>query len=570
MPRRGQFGATALAMLGMLERCPWLPADVLGMLVGVRNPRSLARSLLRLREAGLVASRRARLGRLLAGGRPMTLWTATAAGLTLLPASVAAPSGEAGCPDRRARRWQGATLDLVRLVASYRLLSRAVAMFAAAGTPVRLRAWEAPWVRHDRAGRRVAFPAGATLETGGASSLALLLPDLGTAPVGRARPAVGRLLRLLEEQAAGGTPSGTTPLLVIGCPDPDGAGGRARAWRELVARAAQRAGMIAPELRVITWDARGPEISYRRGSSVDRLLDLVGRHPCLTREQLAALLDTSPAGIRRIERQLTARGWVRPIAIAELPAGALGLGPAGLRALGLLEPTPAGRRELARRVALPGAVAARQHGLIGGERGRAGKRRRALRTLAHTLGANAIFVGLVLAARAVRQGGGDDRLEAWWCAAAHERRRCRPDGYGWYRRASSGYGFLLEYDRGTERADQLARKFAAYARYRDRGEAAHHFTSFPTILVVATSVAAEQRLAEAAFRVWWRQQGEPLPVLLTTTQRILAHREGILGPVWRTPARADRRYWLPGGPPRGLFGIGRPAVRTPQLAWVTP
>src|SRR5947209_6086289 len=244
MPRHGQFGATALAMLGMLERCPWLPADVLEMLVGVRNPRSLARSLLRLREAGLVASRRARLGRLLAGGRPVTLWTATAAGLAVLPASVAGPSGEAGCPDRRARGWQGATLDLVILVASYRLLSRTVGMFAATGEPVRVRAWEAAWVRHDSAGRRVAFPAGATLETGGARSLALLLPDLGTAPVGRARPAVGRLLRLLEEQAARGTPLETTPLVVIGCPDPDGTGGRERAWRELVARAAQRAGMI--------------------------------------------------------------------------------------------------------------------------------------------------------------------------------------------------------------------------------------------------------------------------------------------------------------------------------------
>jgi hypothetical protein len=34
-------------------------------------------------------------------------------------------------------------------------------------------------------------------------------------------------------------------------------------------------------------------------------------------------------------------------------------------------------------------------------------------------------------------------LQAWWGAAAHERRRCRPDGYGLYWRAGRGYGFLL-------------------------------------------------------------------------------------------------------------------------------
>jgi protein involved in plasmid replication-relaxation len=260
---------------------------------------------------------------------------------------------------------------------------------------------------------------------------------------------------------------------------------------------------------------------------------------------------------------------VDPIPGEDLRQGALGLGLSGLRALRLLEPTPAGRRELARRLALPGPVAARRHGLVGGERGRAGKRRRALRTLAHTLGTNAVFVAMVLAARAVRQGGGDDRLQAWWGAAAYERRRCRPDGYGLYWRAGRGYGFLLEYDRGTERPDQLARKFAAYASFRDRGEVARDFTSFPTILVVTTSAAAEHRLADAAYRVWWRQQDEPLPVLLTTTDRIAAHREGILGPVWRTPGRTERRYWLPGGPPRGLFGVGRPAVPTPQLVWAT-
>lgn len=568
MPRRGQFGATALAILEALEQCPWLPADALQVLVGARRPRSVAASLLRLCQAGLVASRRARLTPLLGGRGSVRLWTATWSGLAVLRGSPPTDRPRPTPPDRREPVWEGGTLDLVALVASYRLLSRTIALLGTPGMPVRLRAWE-PRVRHNRAGRCVAYPGCAMLDVGGARRLVLVLPDLGTEPVERSRESVRRLLRLLEDRVAQGPPLEDRPALVIGCPDPDGAGGRAQAWRRLVARAAQRAGASAPDLHVITWDARQPGAPPIPTSRADRLLDLVGRHPGLTREHLAALLDTSPAGVRRAARQHIARGWVRPIPGEDLRPAALSAGPAGLRALGMLEPTPSGRRELARRLALPGPVAARRHGLVGGERGRAGKRRRALRTLAHTLGANAVFVALVLAARAVRQGGGDDRLQAWWGAAAHERRRCRPDGYGRYWRAGRGYGFLLEYDRGTERADQLARKFAAYAMFRDRGEAARDFTSFPTILVVTTSASAEQRLAEAAYRVWWRQQGEPLPVLLTTTDRIMAHREGILGPVWRTPGRTERRYWLPGGPPRGLFGVGRPAVPTPQLVWVT-
>jgi len=47
---------------------------------------------------------------------------------------------------------------------------------------------------------------------------------------------------------------------------------------------------------------------------------------------------------------------------------------------------------------------------------------------------------------------------------AFERRRCKPDGYGLFTRCGNGYGFLLEFDRGTESARKYAAKFRAYYR----------------------------------------------------------------------------------------------------------
>ena len=134
---------------------------------------------------------------------------------------------------------------------------------------------------------------------------------------------------------------------------------------------------------------------------------------------------------------------------------------------------------------------------------------------------------------------------------------------------------MLEYDRGTERDWKYAAKFAAYYAYRDSGEAARDYAGFPTLLFVTTDPAAEARIARAALEAWYRRGGEPLPVLLTTTDRIEQDRYGILGPIWRTPAAASsgqappRQHWLPGGPPRGLFGIGRQPPRTPRLVWPT-
>jgi hypothetical protein len=151
----------------------------------------------------------------------------------------------------------------------------------------------------------------------------------------------------------------------------------------------------------------------------------------------------------------------------------------------------------------------------------------------------------------------------WRSAAACARGRCRPDGYGCYRRGEARYGFLLEYDRGTERAREYAAKLEAYYRYRDGGAAGRDYIGFPTVLVVSTCAVAEVRFAHQAYLAWERRGGRPLPILFTTTQLIHEHPQGILGPIWRMPGPAHprrasmRSFWLPGGLPRGLFGVGR-------------
>jgi hypothetical protein len=307
----------------------------------------------------------------------------------------------------------------------------------------------------------------------------------------------------------------------------------------------------------------------------EQLLHLIGRHPFLTVDQLARLFGTTQVRIKGIERDLVEKGWLRRIDLNELPGGALGLGRNEWQALGLVEVTGAGRARLASWFGLDVRAATRYHGVIGNSRGQAGRRRRLLRTLAHTLGVNGVFVAFAMAAGATIRQGGSDRLAEWRGAAACERRHCKPDGYGSYVRNGVSYGFFLEYDRGTESARKYATKLRAYYRYRDSGEAARDYAGFPALLFVTTDPLAEWRIAEQAYRDWLVRGVEPLPILITTTGRIVSHPEGIVGPIWRTPASPrsatcpDRQYWLPGRPARGVFGTECQRAPMPRLMWPT-
>jgi hypothetical protein len=215
------------------------------------------------------------------------------------------------------------------------------------------------------------------------------------------------------------------------------------------------------------------------------------------------------------------------------------------RRLLLVELTAAGRREAARRLLLPSNVAGRHHGVLGRI-----SDKRYTRHLAHTLGTNAVFVSLVVAARRRRELGFDDSLEEWRGAAACARGRFRPDGYGCYRRGGSRFGFFLEFDRGTEKSREYAAKLETYYRYRDTGTARRDYIGFPVVLVVTTSELAEDRFAHQAYLAEQRHGGAPILVFLTTTGLIRADRDGVLGTIWRGPGRTPvqkfaRACWLP-------------------------
>ena len=421
----------------------------------------------------------------------------------------------------------------------------------------------------------------------------MLVPDLGAAPVTRHREMLRRLLAYREF-------SGDADFqLLVATIDPDGDGGRSSVWMSLMDRLARTHGTPVFSSRVVGWGTvesmlsgsdrgdRGGDWrthhysggvlgpSQRRrgpGRTRDQLLHLVGRHPFLTAAQLADLLSTSVPRIRRLESDLVRSGWLKRVEMEEFPPVAVGWSQSVFSDLGLVEITLAGQRRIAAALGLDPKTATRYHGLIGAGRSQAGKRRRLLLALAHTLGANAVFAAFAVAAEAARRAGGSDHLAEWRSAAACERRHCKPDGYGCYLRDGEAHGFFLEYDRGTESTRKYAAKLSAYYRYRDSGQAARDYNGFPALLFVTTQSSAEQRIAGAAYRASFIRGTEALPVLITTVNRIAGGHEGILGPIWRTPApigatdSGSRQYWLPGAPPRGA---GRISVPRPRLVWST-
>src|SRR5215831_14432848 len=132
--------------------------------------------------------------------------------------------------------------------------------------------------------------------------------------------------------------------------------------------------------------------------------------------------------------------------------------------LGLVEATKKGQRLTASWLGLGRAAAVRYHGLSGHGSRDSGRRWPLLRTLQHTLGVNDVFVAMAMAADLVRGAGGTDQLAEWRSAAACERRQCKPNGYGCYKRDGRAYGFFVEFDRGTEGRQKYAAKLRAYYR----------------------------------------------------------------------------------------------------------
>jgi hypothetical protein len=551
-----RLGVRTAAALVTLDRCPYLPADVLACLLGLPSRTAAHQLLARLARIGLAEARAVELGHV-RGGRPIGLWSLTKQGRQWLrqqpsrsggPVRSVAAYGVLTRPLARAR-----PTDLPLLVSTYRLLAAFVAE-QASSQPIRVVAWEYHWRRTCQQVRAMSRRS-ITVELPGAADLApfsrkpgysvLLLPDLGTAPIGRYRALVRRLLELRTDES---DPSMVEPVLLIATPDPYGSGGRPAAWRRLLAEVAAQRQEQPLRSRVLTWEqvaalGGSAPAAARPATSSQLLLDLVGRHPCLSLAQLARLLSTSRRRAARLSNALVVRGWLQPIPATDIPQSAVAQLHEEPQALGLSELTALGRRVVAGWLGLNGPTAARHHGLSGGQDW-AGRHRRLLRTLAHTLGTNDIFVAFAVAARQEAARGQDAAFEEWRSASACERRLCKPDGYGRYRRGRATLCFFLEYDRATERAARYAAKFDAYYRYRSSRQAARDYAGFPTVLVVTTDATAEHRIAESATRAWTRHGGPRLALQITRVDLIESQSQGLLGPIWRSPYRLEERTHL--------------------------
>ncbi|HZU05153.1 MAG TPA: replication-relaxation family protein [Chloroflexota bacterium] len=574
-------------ILHLLIRLPFLWAEAIAVLNGLAGLASVYRSLRRLEAVGLTLGLRVPLR----PGASPRLYYPTDAGL----AATSLDRGAAQSPPPRCARSAAllaAAPGLPQLVASYELLAALAG--SRTGRPSVV-VWERPWRRRyqpptAKQPATVQLPARAVLSWGATATAYLLLPDLGGVPLQAYRATLGRLL-VLRHLAAG-----ELPPLVIGTTTM----GRAEAWNWLLDDVS-RARNEAPLARWITTWANlrvGPAagdgggrrwltvqeppvyqpsggpldrrerprpaapvagaapqacqarcLSYRLGQLALRLapadyalLEVVGRHPFLTAGELSTVLGWTRERTSWRRNRLIKAGLVRLLEPGE--AG----GPA---ALGLTELTADGLALVTSRLGIPLEVAVRHLGLVaGGPDQPIGQRRSLLQNLDHTLGVNAVFVSLHRTAQALVRAGSDDAVLEWRSAAACSRGRVRPDGYGIYRHRGEVYGFFLEYDRGTMSGRDYRQKFTAYLDYRASGRYEQDYDGFPTILVVTTNPAAEERIARAvrASGIGWAVR---LRVLLTCDWRINrdpANLRGLLGPIWREPheENGDRCPWPPG------------------------
>jgi hypothetical protein len=148
----------------------------------------------------------------------------------------------------------------------------------------------------------------------------------------------------------------------------------------------------------------------------------------------------------------------------------------------------------------------------------------------HDLGANAFFVALAIASRALANEGlyhwvGEARCRRLLREDAGPKYAPAPDGWGRYLLGDREIIVFLEWDRGTESVDRLHRKSANYVRYFVRRKAA----SYAHVLFVFPSSAKELAYHKSVAEELPRD--EPCCVFWTTTVKHL-ELSGPLGPVW--------------------------------------
>jgi hypothetical protein len=588
--RDAEFAARDLTPLErrtllLLTRLPLIWAEAIARLDGLQGPSSIYRCLGRLEAAALIRTIRPAL-------RPGTF--PRLAYLTDL--GLATIAVDQGVEVRDLATRNGLTRSgllrllpgLPHLVSVYELLAALAA--ARPGCPDLLE-WERPWRRrYHRASAKAAvhlkLPAYAALCWGDTAQEFLLLPDLATFPLREYETTVRRMAELRAREVD------ALPVLVVGTTD----NRRASAWNRLVDEVcrAQREARLA--VRVARWSSlrddldRTRQISATHAASdsvpVSRvtlerilprsctkpvprlvgpglessifpnearaerqaepltlvlaptdysLLDLVGRHPFLSAEDMAAFFGWKGALARWHLNRLVSLGLMRPVSQDEVCSiGALPT---------LVELTGQGLELIAAHQGLTLALAVRVNGLVGGGPDNpVGRRASLLRNREHTMGVNHVFARIAASARRLAMAGGDDALVEWRPAAACAGRGVHPDGYGIYHRSGKLNGFFLEYDRGTAKGRDYRAKFAGYYAYRSSGRFEREYEGFPTILIVTSGPGSERRIAKS-IRVCGLGREPALPVLLTTEGRLEATPSFMLTPVWQEPVSLTRVSW---------------------------
>jgi len=262
-----------------------------------------------------------------------------------------------------------------------------------------------------------------------------------------------------------------------------------------------------------------------------RLIHAVGRYPLLTEADLRLVLALPPRFIGRNLTRCLTQGLVEAIVGPSQSATA----PTGVRHV----LTELGLRLLAARQRVPFRRFAEDGTFVAlGAEGRDTRLQTLLRQFEHTIGANSFFVRCLTA-----RTDEDPRLVAWQSSfeATLEfddgggRRRIRPDGGGEFRAGDSTCGFVLEWDRGTERIAALLAKLDRYAAfYRSQLRAAGEP---PQLLVVCPTPHREALFWNAATAVFTSESS--LRRLFTAPAPLL-ERRGPFADIWRWSGSSRR------------------------------
>lgn len=575
---------TERRILLLLARLPFLPAKAIQQLVGLRDVSYVYRRMALLNRAVDVIEPAAQ------PGHSAGLYYLTDLGLATIGVDRGVEPGDLG---RRLHVRRDDLLDLLphlsHLAACYRLLGTVAA--SRPGQPVLL-AWQRPWrMRFDRptvkAPVTIQVPAYAAFAWGKDCAEYLLIPDRATFPLRVYRRVLDNLIVLRQLQ------DGELPPLVIATPNPK----RVAMWKTLLEEVSEKR-LDEPLAAYVTTCrelAKGLELpaleQHRTVQAVDliqgipakplhdrspnqplpnriqlaltlptrvnasdhlgrhalalspsdrALLDFIGRHPFLTADDIAVVMCWTSTWARYQRKQLMELGLVRLLQADEVGEQA--------SAMGLTELTMDGLALVAAEQGLSVAAAIRYNGLVGGGPERdMPVRRKLLQNLTHTLGVNAIFVGLYRTAQHRCAKGNKDGVGEWRSPAACSNRLIRPDGYAVYRYNGVPFGFFLEYDRGTMSMAKYYAKFAAYYTYMERGLFERDYEGMPTVLVVTTDVAAESRIVRAAREVSVGRETH-LPLLVTCEWRLRDSRntDGLLEPIWREACKNQgTRFSLP-------------------------